>query len=196
MKNTAQRVLGFTLVELLVVVAVIGVLMVAVLSAINPIEQIRKASDTKKKSDGVGFLSSLERFYATAGCYPWEISTTGGCTTSAAALGVPVTLYSLKTGNTASTTGCTLASCIMNELLAKNEIKKEFLARGDVGEDWRNIWVTKDADDVMHACFWPESKAFQVLAKARGLVRTGAQAACTSPGTETSPTSCHTCLPE
>jgi prepilin-type N-terminal cleavage/methylation domain-containing protein len=37
---------GFTLVELLIVIAVIGILAIAVLAALDPIEQLKKSRDT------------------------------------------------------------------------------------------------------------------------------------------------------
>src|SRR3989344_9674224 len=70
---------GFTLIELLVVISVIAVLAVAVLSSINPVEQINKAKDTASKSDAAEILNAMERYYATFGCYPWEVDAAGAC---------------------------------------------------------------------------------------------------------------------
>ena len=47
---------GFTLVELLIVIALISILSVAVLATINPIEQSNKARDAKFKNDAAEFL--------------------------------------------------------------------------------------------------------------------------------------------
>ena len=63
---------GFTLIELLIVVVIIGILSVAVLSAINPIEQINKATDQGKKSDAAELLNALERYFTTFQAYPWQ----------------------------------------------------------------------------------------------------------------------------
>ncbi len=65
---------GFTMIELLIVIAVLGILAVAVLSAINPIEQINRGKDTGSRSDGEQLLSSIDRFYAGKGFYPWMLS--------------------------------------------------------------------------------------------------------------------------
>ena len=43
--------LGFTMIELLIVITILGILAVAVLSAINPIEQINRGRDTGRQSD-------------------------------------------------------------------------------------------------------------------------------------------------
>jgi len=63
---------GFTLVELLIVIALIGILSVAVLATINPIEQTNKARDAKYRNDAAEVLSAYERYYASQNAYPWN----------------------------------------------------------------------------------------------------------------------------
>ena len=63
---------GFTMIELLIVIAVLGVLAVAVLSAINPIEQINRGRDTSSKSDAEQLLSAIDRYNASRGLWPWQ----------------------------------------------------------------------------------------------------------------------------
>jgi len=65
---------GFTMIELLIVIAVLGILAVAVLSAINPIEQINRSRDTGSRSDAEQLISAVDRFYAANGYYPWMTS--------------------------------------------------------------------------------------------------------------------------
>lgn len=67
---------GFTLIELLIVIAVLGVLAVAVLSAINPIEQINRGKDTGSRSDSEQFIGAIDRYYTSAGYYPWQTGAT------------------------------------------------------------------------------------------------------------------------
>lgn len=66
------RKLGFTMIELLIVIAVLGILAVAVLSAINPIEQINRGRDTGSRGDAEQLLSAIDRYYASQGIYPWQ----------------------------------------------------------------------------------------------------------------------------
>lgn len=66
--------LGFTMIELLIVIAVLGILAVAVLSAINPIEQINRGKDTGSRSDAEQLVSAIDRYYASKGYYPWALS--------------------------------------------------------------------------------------------------------------------------
>jgi len=67
-----RKIRGFTMIELLIVIAVLGVLAVAVLSAINPIEQINRGRDTGSRSDAEQLLSAFDRYYTTHQIYPWE----------------------------------------------------------------------------------------------------------------------------
>src|SRR3989339_899005 len=63
---------AFTMIELLIVIAILGILAVAVLAAINPIEQINRGRDTGSRSDSEQLLSAIDRFYASQGYYPWR----------------------------------------------------------------------------------------------------------------------------
>jgi len=69
MKKYLQK--GFTLVELLIVIALIAILSVAVLATINPIEQANKARDAKVQNDAAEVMNSYERYYAGKSSYPW-----------------------------------------------------------------------------------------------------------------------------
>ena|SRR5256885_14295713 len=68
---------GFTLIEVLVVIAIIGVLAAAVIAALNPITQIRKATDARRKSDLAQIQRGFELYYndnqkyPTAASLPW-----------------------------------------------------------------------------------------------------------------------------
>lgn len=61
---------GFTLIELLVVMAVLGVMASAILYIIDPIGQIQKANDSKRKSDLEQLQRTLEVYYNDNGSYP------------------------------------------------------------------------------------------------------------------------------
>ena len=71
MKNIlSYRKNGFTLVELLVVVAVIGILSAALMTVINPIQQQKKARDSVRRGDLAKISSALEQYYADHNSYP------------------------------------------------------------------------------------------------------------------------------
>lgn len=61
---------GFTLVELLIVMAILGVLAVGLVTLINPLQQIKKANDAKRKSDLNYITHLLNLYYNDTGKYP------------------------------------------------------------------------------------------------------------------------------
>ena len=127
---------GFTLIELLIVIVILGILATAILSAINPIEQIRKANDAGKKSDAAELLNAYERYYTTFQAYPWV----------AAAPTTPVLANA--------------AGAFVSELVTKNEVKPEFARRTNLGL----LYVTQDATSLVHICFLPESATSKAVA--------------------------------
>lgn len=71
---------GFTVVELLIVIAVLGLLVTAVISVINPERQFQNARNAQRKKDLRQMAKAVDSYAATYGTYP----STGGqwCTTS------------------------------------------------------------------------------------------------------------------
>ncbi|MDP3941165.1 MAG: prepilin-type N-terminal cleavage/methylation domain-containing protein, partial [bacterium] len=64
---------GFTLVEILLVIAVSSVLLASGLSFLNPTYQLNRGNDAKRKADLLTLQSGLERFFADAGDYPGSV---------------------------------------------------------------------------------------------------------------------------
>src|SRR3989344_6167713 len=70
---------GFTLVELLIVVAILGILAAGLLAALDPIDILKRGRDSNRRSLTTEMLLALNRYYAVTGTYPWgsgTISTT------------------------------------------------------------------------------------------------------------------------
>jgi len=130
-KMLGKKVQGFTLIELIIVIAILGILAVAVLSAINPLEQIRKANDARRRSNAAELLNALERYTATyAGAYP--------------------------TGFTFDTAqpGALLTSS--DVALLGNELKSEFGTRISKSTDL--LYVYSDTNSLAHVCYQIESE--------------------------------------
>lgn len=63
---------GFTLIELIVILAVLGVLSVGLITIINPAGQISKARDVQRKSDLKQIQTALELYYQDNNAYPLD----------------------------------------------------------------------------------------------------------------------------
>lgn len=132
---------GFTLIEILIVIVIIGILAALILAAINPIDQIKKANDVSKKSDSAELLNALERFYATFLYYP----TCGGGYIGPCQITSSPTLVS---------------SALLDEIVAKGEVKTEFKNKNTLA----SLYISQTASNETHVCFEPESKSFQAQA--------------------------------
>ncbi len=174
---------GFTMIELLIVITILGILAVAVLSAINPIEQINRGRDTSSQSDAEQLLSAIDRYNAFQGHYPWQLdadeSSTSLYTTVGLETGEPVlvsattpcsdndanevrddcdsndcpVLDRLSTG-TADPTG-------VPECNGAQEVKDSFVNRL-VDTDTRSLYVYNagTSGSSTYVCFIPQSGAF------------------------------------
>lgn len=62
---------GFTLVEVLIVLALIVIISLIVIATLNPLEQLNKARDSANDSNAANLLSAIERYQVTHdGEYP------------------------------------------------------------------------------------------------------------------------------
>ncbi len=170
---------GFTLIELLIVIAILGILAVAVLSAINPLEQMKKARDSRRKSDAAELLNGYERYFTTFGCWPWEATGAGNaCGSGSVTIANPGFVASSNSG----------------ELLTKEELKAQFSSRDSVTNN--ELFVTEASTGQASVCFSPESKS----ARAGGLgpVRNQQNAAAGSCGAAyaSSDATCNICIPQ
>ncbi len=147
---------GFTLVELLIVIALIGILSVAVLSTINPIEQANKANDSAKKNDSSEVLSAIERYYATQYQYPWVAQNTGGTLTNDSEVGYDVSEIDV---------GICDADCDTDGILiTSDELKAAFRKKSFLTAtlDVDKVYLYKAASSSsIYVCFIPKSRAFR-----------------------------------
>ena len=145
---------GFTMIELLIVIAVLGILAVAVLSAINPIEQINRGKDTGTRSDSEQLLSASDRYYTSKGYYPWMLNAQ-----SVSYAVTPLVEITTKTQPFGTD---------LQEILTRlssggtEEIKESFVTR-IIGADVTHLWLYHNnlSSGATYVCFIPKSGSFR-----------------------------------
>lgn len=200
-KNIKNK-LGFTLVELLIVIGLLGAIALIVIAAINPIEQSNRARDTRYKADSGQLISAIDRYFVTQNAFPW-MNTTSPATTS-----VDAAFSYISAQN--EWIGLCGASCSVDGLLIQNnELKTEFRQRDFVKGSpvlTNQIWVGKAIGSATstYACFVPLSKSIRDKACTDGKVYTlggstrtlVSSPTCVSTSANWATTPYYVCLPE
>lgn len=166
---------GFTMIELLIVISILGILAVAVLSAINPIEQINRGRDTGSRSDAEQLLSAMDRFNAFQGYYPFV-------TKPNEEYAIPLVdgdLLPVTMDWTATGTGAAADCAVLDKLsqgdstatdpcVASDELKLSFIQR-ITSDTYNSLYVYNRGQqgDSTYVCFHPQSGAFKTEAKTR-----------------------------
>lgn len=154
---------GFTLVELLIVIALIGILSVAVLATINPIEQTNKARDAKFKNDAAEILSAYERYYAAKQEYPWNSVATGGTIVT------PGTKITVDSQEMSFGVGVGTSQGV---LISTSELKSAFLGKEafqTTPKEINKFFVYHNGGDSNYVCFHPAASANKTGAAAANL---------------------------
>lgn len=148
---------GFTLIEMLIVITVLGILAVLIIVAINPVEQINRSRDTTSRSDAGQLASALERFYAFNGFYPWQTSATDVDDAGMA--------WSQFTSALVDDDGCPVTEklsvtadedCVGS---GTDELKESFLERVQAA-NYNPLRIFRAAGGSVYVCFEPKSAAF------------------------------------
>ena len=134
---------GFTLIEILVVVALIGALFLGILAAVDPLEQLKKGGDTAKRNLTLELYNGFLRTYAVQGSFPWvaDISAMVG------------------TNN-----AMTAAGGYLDVVVSAGELKGDF--KNLAGSNLGKIYLTSTADaqgnrQNLSSCFLPDSKSMR-----------------------------------
>lgn len=154
MRKTIAR--GFTLVELLIVIALLGVIATIVIAAINPIEQANRASDAGMKADASQIVSAIQRYYTSHGQYPWEIVTPATYDSSDAE-------FPFVTASDQNVGLCGATCATAGELITGNELQtgytsKRFLSTTS-GDGKIYVGKASGASSTVFACWVPKSSS-------------------------------------
>lgn len=195
---------GFTLVELLIVIGLLGAIALIVIAAINPIEQANRARDTRFKADSAQLISAIDRYFASRSEFPWVTSLFaadndaiyGFVTASDEGIGI--------CGGTCAADGV----LIINDELKPEFRNRDFIQKGGLADETKKIYMGKGSgtSESVYACFIPMSKASRQKAVADENVykisaSDGTRTASTACGADdaewvSAPGPCYVCVPE
>lgn len=163
---------GFTLVELLIVIALLGIIATIVIAAINPIEQANRAADAGMKADASQIVSAIERYYASHNIFPWNdasCSTNGGSQCLNGQSQGPDSAFNFISADDASVgiCGATGTNCKTSgnqgALISGLELQKTFLNKSWIGNssDQNKLWVGKGqgASAGVFVCWSPKANS-------------------------------------
>ncbi len=168
MKKLLAR--GFTLVELLIVIALLGVIATIVIAAINPIEQANRAADAGMKADASQLLSAIQRYYASHNEYPWNSCTGDACTPPYATpeLAVPWTSADdIAIGLCGATGTACKSAATQGVLITSLELQTTFLSKGWIGASTPTVTPAKalmvgkaeGASSSVYICWIPKANS-------------------------------------
>ncbi len=171
---------GFTLIELLIVIALLGALAVALLAALDPLEQIKKGTDTGIRNTVSEIGSSFIRYSSVkGGSLPFSTITWGSVGT-------------VDTGT---------AYMAIQSVIDAGELKQDFFTLAKDQLD--RIFVTavnNSGTQKAYVCFQPGSKSFRVDANTKFGTVAGVDGTmqelndCTADGTSATGGNCYWCV--
>lgn len=145
LKNSMNKK-GFTMIELLIVIGVLGILATGVLAAVDPFEQLKKARDTNTRQSVISLHTAFIRYYATHANLPWDMPIK------------PEGCDELEGGARPLAAGVDTAdTCIASSLEADGELKPGFVKALGSGVA-STIFITSGAKAQLYICFMPQSK--------------------------------------
>lgn len=154
---------GFTLVELLIVIGLLGAIALIVIAAINPIEQANRARDTRFKSDGAQLISAVDRYFAANSKFPWMTVNPSYATEDE---------FGFVTASNQEVGLCGATCTVDGVLITSNELKTEFRNRdfvqdGGVGATLdEQILIGKEVGSSasVYTCFIPLANSTKQVA--------------------------------
>ena len=162
-------------------ITLIGILAVAVLSALNPIEQVNKAKDASKSADSSQMVNALDRYFASNLVWPWTRYTTNQLNNDSG-FGAPVYYQGvgvcaaeldpdgnpdLATHEAAypanGTSGCAQNGLLISSEELKDQFAKRSYFKSGTGND-ELLYVQKLVNNnSVSVCYKPASKATRDL---------------------------------
>lgn len=135
---------GFTLIELLIVIALLGALAVALLAALDPLEQIKKGTDTGVRNTVAEIHGAMVRYSSLQG---GQMPFSG-------------TIDFTAFGTNPSTPAFSALQAVINQ----GELKSDFAALA--GKQLNSVFITGINDpatgqQIVNVCYAPTAKSFK-----------------------------------
>jgi hypothetical protein len=134
---------GLTIIELLIVMAVIALLAITVIVMLQPMEQLKKTRDRRRLADARELIISYDRYMVAYQRFPWD---------------EPGVIDMTKPSSLVAVTPDFSDSPNPQDhyyLLERNEIKGSFITRKTIVDD--DLLVSVSAQGLASICFEPES---------------------------------------
>jgi prepilin-type N-terminal cleavage/methylation domain-containing protein len=135
--RTIHRRNGFTLVELLITIALLGALAIGLLATIDPFEQLKKGTDTTRQQVTNDVYNAAIQNYTSAGTFTWD-------NVAGVSLDSPTGIH------------------ILNAIIQTGELKKNFLETAHA--NLSSVYISSHKEDnSIVLCFIPASKSFKAI---------------------------------
>lgn len=137
---------AFTLIELLIVIALLGALAVGLLAALDPFEQLKKGTDTGVRNTVSEFQGAVIRYYAIKNLMPW-------CSN-------PTTCNLDGFNENGANTLGNLTTTVIPNVVNTGELKADFATLAGTGTLNKIIVFGNNNSATVQVCFKPTAKSF------------------------------------
>lgn len=163
--KTENRQTGFSIIELVLAIGFLGLLVLSVIFAVNPLERAKVEADSQLKDRAENLLGAINQFYVAEGRLPWA----DDLGSSSPLPWLPWTsAFSPEVGICADE-GCTTGG----ELITTNKLSpgavSEFKGEVNIDKIYAKLKTSspffvakgREPKDPVHACYLPQSEALR-----------------------------------
>lgn len=147
MKNIYKK--AFTLIELLIVIALLGALAVGLLAALDPFEQLKKGTDTGVRNTVSEYQGSIIRYYSLKNQMPW--CTNSDCT---------ATVLGWVDDSDTMTLDSAPMELVTDAIIDTGELKSDFESLATDATLSKITVFGNNTDSTVTVCYKPASKSF------------------------------------
>lgn len=142
---------GFTLIEVIVVIAILVIIMSTVFSLINPSEQLKKSLDAGRQANAHELLSALAQYSVDKGYLPWNANPPiSGCN--------PIQTANQSSLSITGTSVSSASSCIQ-AMIDAGYLNRQFMDNSDITN---SLLISQESDTLKTVvCLRPDSQSLR-----------------------------------